>query len=102
MFDNHFRRIELVKPGIQISIFWECHRPAALIPDVDFLFFLFYSLSVLTGEVFQAFRANYRLSLFSFHLCKVNVNKQPNANKLTVIINAVLSGCSFPVPQFEL
>jgi hypothetical protein len=45
------RKIELVKPGILISIYRECHRPADLIPDVDFLFFLFYSLSVLTGEV---------------------------------------------------
>jgi hypothetical protein len=100
MVDNRFRKIELVKAGILTSTFRECHRPAALIPDADFLFFLFYSLSVLTGEVFQVFRVNYRLSLFPFHLCTVNVNKQPNANKQTVIINAVLSGCSFPVPQF--
>jgi hypothetical protein len=99
MVNSRFRKTELVKPGIMLSIFRECHCPADLIPNIDFIF-LFYSLSVLTDEVFQAFRANYRLSLFSFHLCTVNVNKQPNANKQTVIINAVLSGCSFPVPQF--
>jgi hypothetical protein len=40
MVDNRFRKIELVKPGILISIFRECYRPAALIPDVDFLFFI--------------------------------------------------------------
>jgi hypothetical protein len=55
MVDNRFRKIELVKPGILTSIFRECHRPAALIPDADVLFFYFIAFLFSPVRFFRRF-----------------------------------------------